>query len=141
MDGNNINNWVCSDPDTQQWVKLFHENKDAPENNHYKLIEMSLINPETKMYEVYADSLCIEDYLAEMRGELSFILSGFGYGEDEEDCAIIIERMIEQYGEDDVFQVCAECIFEHYGSFQAERLFVGTEKKCEAFIKEYIRKN
>ena len=135
-----INNWVCVDADSCQYVKCSFKSEEGGEYNHYKLIQMDLINPDTKKYEVYFDTLCVDDYLDYMRSELSIILASYGYGDNEEDCAEIIERMMEEYG-DDVFQVVCECIFEYYGSFQAEVLFTGSEQDCIKFIKNYCKNN
>ena len=136
-----INNWVCVDADSCQYVKCSFKSEEGGEYNHYKLIQMDLINPDTKKYEVYFDTLCVDDYLDYMRSELSIILASYGYSDDdEEDCAEIIERMIEEYG-DDVFQVVCECIFEYYGSFQAEVLFTGSEQDCIKFIENYCKNN
>lgn len=132
--------WICTDNNSMQYVKCIVHSNGCPEQNDYELIEMSLINPENGLYEVYTDTLCVDDYLECMRSELSSILSGFGYGDDEEDCAIIIDRMMETY-RDEVFQVICECIFEHYGSFQARELFVGKENECIDFINKYISEN
>ena len=135
-----INNWVCVDADSCQYVKCSFKSEEGGEYNHYKLIQMDLINLDTKKYEVYFDTLCVDDYLDYMRSELSIILASYGYSDDEEDCAEIIERMMEEYG-DDVFQVVCECIFEYYGSFQAEVLFTGSEQDCIKFIENYCKNN
>ena len=135
-----INNWVCVDADSCQYVKCSFKSEEGGEYNHYKLIQIDLINPDTQEYEVYFDTICVEDYLDSMRGELSLILSSYGYGDSEEDCTEIIERMMEEY-EDDVFQVVCECIFEWYGSFQAEVLFTGSEQDCIKFIENYCKNN
>ena len=135
-----INNWVCVDADSCQYVKCSFKSEEGGEYNHYKLIQMDLINPDTQEYEVYFDTICVEDYLDSMRGELSLILSSYGYGDSEEDCTEIIERMMEEY-EDDVFQVVCECIFEWYGSFQDEVLFTGSEQDCIKFIENYCKNN
>ena len=135
-----INNWVCVDADSCQYVKCSFKSEEGGEYNHYKLIQMDLINPDTQEYEIYTDALCVEDYLDSMRGELSIILSSYGYGDSEEDCAEIIERMMEEYG-DDVFQVVCECIFEYHGSYQAEVLFTGSEQDCIKFIENYCENN
>ena len=135
-----INNWVCVDADSFQYVKCSFKSEEGGEYNHYKLIQMDLINPDTQEYEVYFDTICIKDYLESMRGELSLILSSYGYGDSEEDCTEIIERMMKEY-EDDVFEVVCECIFEYYGSFQAEVLFTGPEQDCIKFIYNYLQNN
>ena len=135
-----INNWVCVDADSCQYVKCSFKSEEGGEYNHYKLIQMDLINLDTKKYEVYFDTLCVDDYLDYMRSELSIILASYGYGDSEEDCTEIIERMMEEYG-DDVFQVVCECIFEYYGSFQAEVLFTGSEQDCIKFIENYCKNN
>ena len=91
-----INNWVCVDADSCQYVKCSFKSEEGGEYNHYKLIQMDLINPDTKKYEVYFDTLCVDDYLDYMRSELSIILASYGYSDDdEEDCAEIIECMME----------------------------------------------
>ena len=131
-----INNWKLTDSQPMQYVKCSFKSDEGGEYNHYKLIQMDLINPDTKEYDVFVDTLCVDDYLESMRGELSMILASYGYGEDEDDCAEIIERMMEEYG-NDVFQVVCECIFEYYGSFQAEVLFIGSEQDCIKFIENY----
>ena len=135
-----INNWVCVDADSCQYVKCSFKSEEGGEYNHYKLIQMDLINPDTQEYEVYFDTICVEDYLDSMRGELSLILSSYGYGDSEEDCTEIIERMMEEY-EDDVFQVLYECMFEGDGSFQAQVLFTGLEQDCIKFIENYCKNN
>ena len=135
-----INNWVCVDADSCQYVKCSFKSEEGGEYNHYKLIQMDLINPDIQEYEVYFDTLCVEDYFDSMRTELSLILSSYGYGDSEEDCTEIIERMMKEY-EDDVFQVVCECIFEWYGSFQAEVLFTGSEQDCIKFIENYCKNN
>ena len=119
---------------------MLFKSDEGGEYNHYKLIQMDLINPDTKEYKVFVDTLCVDDYLESMRGELSIILASYGYGDDEEDCAEIIERMMEEYG-DDVFQVVCECIFEYYDNFQAEVLFTGSEQDCIKFIENYCENN
>ena len=135
-----INNWKLTDSQPMQYVKCSFKSEEGGEYNHYKLIEMGLRNPEIKEYEVFFDELCVNDYLDYMRTELSMILSSYGYGDDEEDCSEIIERMMEDYG-DDVFQVVCECIFEWYESFQAEVLFTGSEQDCIKFIENYCKNN
>ena len=139
-----INNWVCVDADSYQYVKCSFKSEEGGEYNHYKLIQMDLINPDTQEYEVFFDELCVDDYLDSMRSELLMILSSYGYGDDDkeeyEDCAEIIERMIKYYGED-TFQIICECIFEYYGSFQAEVLFTGSEQDCIKFIENYCENN
>ena len=102
-----INNWVCVDADSFQYVKCSFKSEEGGEYNHYKLIQMDLINPDTQEYEVFFDELCVDDYLDSMRSELSMILSSYGYGDDDkeeyEDCSEIIERMIKYYGDDNWF--------------------------------------
>lgn len=135
-----INNWKLTDSQPMQYVKCSFESDEGGEYNNYKLIQMGLCNPETKEYKVFVDELCVDDYLDSMRTELSMILSSYGYGDDEEDCAEIIERMMKDYG-DDVFQVICECIFESCGSFQAEIPFTGSEQDCIKFIENYCKNN
>lgn len=135
-----INEWILTDNDSMQHVRCIVHSHDYPEQNDYEIIEMGLINPEENLYEVYIDTICVDDYLECMRSELSSILASYGYGDKEEDCAIIIDRMMEEY-EKEVFQVVCECIFEYYGSFQALELFHGKEKECIDFIEKYVSEN
>lgn len=118
------NRWILTDDASSQYVK--------DEGHHvFSLVEMSLINPETGEYKVYYDTLDINEYWHAMRQEMQDIISGFGY---------TIESITEAYG-DDRDQVIAECIFEHYGDFQACELFVGTEEQCRSAIEQYIMRN
>lgn len=130
-----INNWILTDDASQQYVRSIN-NKDE-----FDLIEMGLCSRNPDKYEVYTDSIAIiEDYFETMREELQNILEGFGYGIKKEDGFIKdpIEDVFEKYVED-AYQIMAECIFEYYGSFQAEQIFVGSETDCIAFIQNYIK--
>ena len=51
-----INNWVCVDTDFCQYVKCSFKSEEGGKYNHYKLIQMDLINPDTQEYEVYFDT-------------------------------------------------------------------------------------
>ena len=114
--------WILTDDSSCQYVR------EVPgADNTFDLIEMSLIDPDTMEHEVYADTVCINDVDAE---ETQSILASFGHGG--------IDEVIERYGRNSA-QIIAECIFEHYGSYRATRLFAGTEAQCVDFIWEYIQ--
>lgn len=119
-----LNGWILTDDDSSQYVK-------NEGNNVFSLIEMSLINPETGEYKVYYDTLDINEYWHTMRLEMEGIISGFGYTP---------ESITKIYG-DERDQIIAECIFEHYGDFQACELFTGTKEDCRNAIKQYILRN
>lgn len=121
--------WVCTDSDSCQYVKALD---DLP--NHFRLIEIGLVNPDTAQYEVYTDDVCVNDYFndQELVDELENILRGFGYSS--------ISEAVRNYG-DSAPQVIAECIFEHYGSFQAESVFIGREEECRSFVQKWITQN
>lgn len=121
----NTNNWILTDDDSCQYVKQLSESE-------FHLIELSLINPKTDEYEVYYDEIDVDDYLDDEREKLISILGGFGYNS--------IEDVISHYGEN-ANQIMAECIFEHFGSFFGNRVFIGKYDECEKFIKEYLEQN
>lgn len=124
--------WKCVDDDRMQHVRRL----DCYNGSTFQLIEMGRYGRDE--FEVYADIICINDYLyGEMHDELTMILGGFGYGVTglEKDSAI---KDVEVTYGDEAKQVMAECIFEWYGSFQAETCFVGTEEECIAFIEKYV---
>lgn len=130
-----INNWELTDDDSQQYVADI-STEEIP--YHFNLIEMGLINPDKEIYEVYTDDICVDDYLDTMRGELETIINSYGYYLDQKEG--IADTSIWDYKEE-AYQVMAECIFEYYNSFQAEQLFIGSEKKCIKFIQNYIKNN
>lgn len=130
-----LNNWGLTDDDSQQYVKEI-SSEESPHT--FELIEIGLINPEDEIYQIYTNSICVEDYLETARGELKEIINSYGYYLDDEDnydgfC-------IWNYKEE-AYQVMAECIFEYYGSFEAEQLFIGAEKECIDFVQNYIKNN
>ena len=47
-----INNWKLTDSQPMQYVKCSFKSEEGGEYNHYKLIEMSLRNPDIKEYKV-----------------------------------------------------------------------------------------
>lgn len=137
---NNINEWILTDDASQQYVKEI-STEEIPHT--FKLIEMSLINPDIKHFEVYSDEICIDDYLETMRGELKEIIHSYSYYLDEDELETNDKNYytsIWKY-EDEAYQVMAECIFEYYGSFQAEQIFIGSETDCIKFIQNYIKNN
>ena len=80
----------------------------------------------------YLSQFDISDYFELLEDELTGILNGFGYPG--------IEDVKKEYGSE-ANQVMAECVFEHYGSFQANKRFEGSMNDCESFIKHYIAEN
>lgn len=117
--------WIMTDDDSMQHVKRLSETK-------FKLVEFALTSRDPDSYEVYTDTLDMNDYLTGMKDELEAILKGFGYDS--------IESVREAYGEE-ALQVMAECVFEHYGSFQAHKIYVGTETMCRLFVTCYVGKS
>ena len=124
-----MNEWILTDDDSCQHVKKIGEDK-------FELIEMSLINPETKEYAVYADEIDVSEYLEMEREKLIEVLEGYYEAEGEED---VIQFVINHL--DSPFQIIAECIFEYYGLFQSYSLFRGKEEACKEFIESYIQKH
>lgn len=115
--------WVLTDDDSYQWVR-------KRSSTCFELIEISLINPELPLFHVYTDTLELHDYFVskDRTEEVNKVLSGFGYkGLDDVNA---------QYGEE-AMQVVAECIFEHYSSFQADVVYSGSENLCRKFIETY----
>lgn len=133
---NKTNNWILTDNDSYQYVKEI--DKDI-----FELIEMCLINPETKEYLVYQDKIDVSNYLEECREEIGSILYSYGYGwtgkEDVEfnNAEDAIKEVIKIYP--NASQIIAECIFEYYGTFRANHLFAEAEESCKKFIKNYIK--
>ena len=125
----NINAWVLTDDDSCQYVKKINEDE-------FKLIEMSLINPETEEFIVYTDEIDVDAYLEQNRGEVREILEAYYEAEGEEDVIQFVLNHI-----DSPSQIIAECIFEYYSSFQAEVIFKGSEEQCRRFIENYTFTN
>lgn len=120
--------WILTDDDSYQHVKEinFHT---------FKLVEMGLVSHNPELYEVYSDTIDINDYLynngKEGLLEVQDILKGFGYNS--------LINLVAQYPSN-YKQIIAECIFEHYGSFQANQLANElTYSKARNFIKNYIK--
>ena len=122
----NINAWVLTDDDSCQYVKKINEDE-------FQLIEMSLVNPDTKEYIVYTDKVDVDAYLEQNRGEVREILEGYYEAEGEEDVIQFVLNHI-----DSPSQIIAECIFEYYNYFQAGVIFKGSKKQCKGFIENYI---
>lgn len=119
---NDTGEWVLTDDDSYQFVR--HEGEKT-----YSLIEMGLASRDPDLFEVYADTIDVQDYLDNKNDELRDILSGFGYAD--------YSKLVEGYG-CAAEQVAAECIFEHYGSFQAFSLFSGPEDECRSYIGQHV---
>ena len=96
----------------------------------FSLIELALCAPMIlQKYEVYEDTINVQDYFDTMMDELTSILNSFGYES--------LEAVREEYG-DDSNQIIAECIFEHYGSHQANQLMTGTREEAEQTILDFV---
>lgn len=126
----NINNWILTDDDSMQYVKKINDTT-------FHLIEMSLVNPEKNIFEVYEDTIDVNDYFTDMKLELEDILNSYGYYLNPNCKDKYVVEDIKSLG-DKTNQIIAECIFEYYGSFQAEKLFTGKENLCKKYIKDYI---
>lgn len=125
IDNKQGGNWVLTDDDSYQWVRRDSETM-------YSLIEMSRATPAghpQERFEVFKDTLDMQIYFDSMSDELTQILDGFGYKG--------VDAVKGQYG-CAANQVMAECVFEHYGSFQAESLFEGDIEACRKYIGDYV---
>jgi len=112
-----VGEWVSTDDSCFQYVKKISETE-------YSLIELACYGrDEVQKYEVYEDTIDLQDYFNGKTDELLMVLSGFGYESLE------VVRM--HYG-DEANQVMAECLFEYYGSHEANQIFIGVE--CEAIV-------
>ena len=115
--------WILTDDSCLQHVR-----QNGPDE--FSLIELKLCLPMIlQMYEVYEDTINMQDYFNDMADELLMILGFFGYKS--------IEEVRNEYGES-ANQIMAECVFEHYGSFQANRLMAGTREEAEKAIRDFI---
>lgn len=128
--------WKLTDDDSYQWVLPMNGEE---EEQNFMLIEMSLSNPTLREFSVYFNIVRISDYFKteESKQELSCILSAFGYGDDEEDCEIILERMKKNYGKE-VYQVACECVFEYFQDYKAQVIFIGTEEAGRKYIDDFV---
>jgi len=114
--------WILTDDDCKQYVRRI-----SPRT--FELIEYAMVNPEVPLYEIYVDTICLDDYEA---FEIDEVLRGFGYTD--------IGDVQEKYAtRNEANQVIAECIFEHYGSFSAEQLCAAVpESLAISTIESYI---
>ncbi len=113
--------------DSKQYVQKISETE-------YRLIEMSLSNPETGSHMVYTDYIDLNDYLdsfGNADNTLMSILDGFGYTGAEE-----VRRI---YGVE-ANQVMCECVFEMISSHEGSILFTGSEADCSRFITDYVKR-
>jgi len=118
-------NWILTDDASKQHVFKISETE-------YRLIEMSLINPDDEIFLVYVDDIDLTGYLnnnGNANERLVSILNIFGY----ENAA----HVRAQYGTE-ANQVMCECIFEVLSYEEGITLFHGTEEECSAFISDYI---
>ena len=120
---NESSSWVLTDDDSRQHVKRINDWT-------YSLIEMGLISRNPDQFEVYTDTIDLQDDVDLMSSEITGILDGFGY--------VGYFDVAYQYGQD-APQIVAECIFESYGSFRADVQFVGSEEECIEYIDQYIK--
>lgn len=115
--------WLCIDPDSSQHV--FQHTKTC-----FSLIEMALINPDTKEFEVYAGEVDVDAYAKKAPAALLSILDAYGY----EGIAYVQRKY-----PDNPEMVIAECIFEYWGSTRFHQIFTGSKAACCAFIQRYIK--
>ena len=114
--------WALTDDDSCQYVKKLDENT-------LSLIEMCIISINPDRYEVYADTINVQEHLEGAEQRLKEIIHGYGY--------LDYPDVVEKYGEE-AAQVVAECIFEHYGSFCTGSLYIGSEDECADYIRKYV---
>jgi hypothetical protein len=119
--------WKLTDDASCQYIKRLES------NILYELVEILYDNPGQELYGVYTDKVNVDYYIKNLKDELKHILNIFGYESVDE----VRNEYRNHYKAN---QIIAECIFEHYGSFQAESIFTGTEEECATFIKDYIKK-
>jgi hypothetical protein len=120
-------NWIMTDDDSFQHVCSHNDTFHT-----FDLIEMTLINPETNLFQVYTNTICVNDYMKDER-YLKTILTSFGY-ED-------VQAVETAYGKGlTAYQVIAECIFEYESLYiDAEcLLFKGQELECQDYIRQYV---
>ena len=129
---NNINEWVLTDDDSQQYVRPT-DNED-----NFDLVEMGLVNPETNEFIVYFSNIDVMSILEQERPAVCKILQSFGYGENDDSEDAPVNAVIAAY--ENASQIIAECYFEYYNTFMAdENLFKGDEKECTNFIQNWIK--
>lgn len=117
--------WILTDDSCLQHVR-------QNGSTEFSLIELKLLVPMILQdYEVYEDTINVQDYFDRMMDELLMILSQFGYKS--------LEEVRAEYGEG-ANQIIAECIFEHYGSHQANQVMTGKRSEAEEAIRNFIAK-
>lgn len=121
--------WVLTDDFTMQHARKL-------DGQCWQLIEMAQYgwdedDPADQKYQVYVDTVNVEYYIDKERENLKWILSVFGYPS--------IEFVLKEYQGYHGYQIMAECIFEHYNTEYAQRLFLGSHDECAAFIKNYVK--
>jgi len=115
--------WIYTDDDSMQHVRRL-------EGQCWQLIEMATHDPEEDLFQVYIGDVDVAQYINNEREELSRILETYGYPS--------VEFVLREFSGNFAYQVIAECIFEHYNTRYARRLFVGGEDECVEYIENYI---
>ena len=120
-----MSEWIMTDNDSMQHAKKLSDSK-------FELVEMGLANPVQKTYQVYTATIDVSKYTGAKLLELLTILGSYSY------TSVIDVK--ERYGEA-ANQIIAECIFEYYGTSDAEILFEGSEDDCVGFIENFVAQN
>lgn len=122
---NEVNGWELTDDSNFQYVKRRNDMT-------YSLIEITQYGCDDGLYEVYHDTIDFTDYFTTMQDELKEILNEFGY--------VSVDDVICMCG-DLAVQIICECIFEHYGSHQANQLCIGDVDMVFNSLINFIKEN
>ena len=115
--------WILTDDGSHQHVRTINANT-------YELIEMQISNPDDHLYEVYTDTICLDDYGPD---EIKGILYTFGYSS--------IQEIFDEY-QINANQIIAECIFEYYGSFALDPLAASlSAEAARNLIRQFVECN
>lgn len=120
----NINsNWICADPDTNQYARRITETK-------FELYQTDSFFEDTR---VFHETIDVGDYLKDPEGqeELRVALGMFGYSG-----WLDLET---QYGED-TWQIAAECLFESYFTDGTPETEFPTEEEAVKYIHSEMTK-
>lgn len=117
--------WKLTDDDCAQYVR-----RVGPRT--YELVQYESYFYDTPRIEVYADTICLEDYKED---EIAEILHSYDYDG--------VEDVWRRYGSHDAAnQIIAECVFEHYLCMANEPLVtVATEEEAIAVVGGYLEAN
>ena len=116
--------WILTDNDSMQHARRL-------DGQCWQLIEMALFNPDMEQYQVYIDDVNVTYYIDKEREKLDQILACYGYPS--------VEFVFQEHCGFHGYQVIAECVFEHYNTQYARRLFIGSEDECVGYINNYVK--